>query len=38
MILSALDLAIASVALVVVIALLRGKRREKSEYEGYLFV
>lgn len=38
MILSALDLAILAVALVVVIALLRGKREEQREYEGYLFV
>jgi hypothetical protein len=38
MILPALDLVLASVALVVVIALLRGKREEQGEYEGYLFV
>jgi hypothetical protein len=38
MILPALDLVLASVALVVVIAILRGKRAEQGEYEGYLFV
>jgi hypothetical protein len=37
MILSALDMVLASVALVVVIALLRGKRAEQGEYEGMLF-